>query len=151
HLREGVEDARFISNIPGRGYSFVAPVEIREETPRRPVEPPPPATAPPGSLPTQLTRIVGREEILQTLVEQQPRRRFLTITGPGGIGKTTVALAAAKAVGSHYRDGVFFVDLSPVSDPSFVPMTLAAALGVALQADDPTSLLVSVLREKHLL
>jgi predicted ATPase/DNA-binding winged helix-turn-helix (wHTH) protein len=149
-LRDGLEDGRSISNIPGRGYSFVAPAEIREGSPPN-SESSGPAPASLATLPQQLIRIVGREEILRSLIEQLPRRRFLTITGPGGIGKTTVALAVAKAIGSHYGDGVIFLDLSPVRDPSFVAGKLAAALGIALDPNDPVSLLVSALREKQML
>jgi DNA-binding winged helix-turn-helix (wHTH) protein len=149
-LRDGPEDGRFISNIPGRGYSFVAPVEIREATKPRP-DHSCSATAFLDTLPKQLTRIVGREDILRTLIEQQSRRRFLTVTGPGGIGKTTVAIAVARAVRSHYSDGIVFLDVSSLSDPSFVAGALAAALGIALDPNDPGSLLVSALRDRHML
>jgi predicted ATPase/DNA-binding winged helix-turn-helix (wHTH) protein len=149
-LRDRSEDARFISNIPGRGYSFVAPVKVQEGALPQP-DVACSAVAPLGALPKQITRIVGREEILHSLIEQQPRRRFLTITGPGGIGKTTIALAVAEAVASHYRDRIVFIDLSLVNDPSFVAGTLASALGIALHPNDPVALLVSALREKHML
>ena len=151
-LRDGLDGNRYISNIPGRGYSFVAPLEIGQVAAAEPPAHVAPLPSPSlGTLPTQITRIVGRDEILRLLAEQQQQRRLLTITGPGGIGKTTVVLAVAKAVASRYRDGIVYVDLSPVSDASFVPGTLAAALGVALHPENPVSSLVAAVRDRQLL
>jgi predicted ATPase/DNA-binding winged helix-turn-helix (wHTH) protein len=150
-LRDGQDGKRYVSNIPGRGYAFVGEVETKEDlsntvspaVPARPMQL--------RGLPVQLTRIIGREEIIEALVETGPRRRLLTIAGPGGIGKTTVALSIAKELRASFRDGVVFVDLSPVSSPEFVNGTLAAALNIALHPDDPIASLAAALREKQML
>ncbi len=151
-LGEGA-GARFISNVPGRGYAFVAPVTTEQAARASPEQARPdgPPRAAFHELPLSLTRIFGREEILRRLAEQQSHRRLVTLVGPGGIGKTTVAVAVARAIAGQYNDGVLFLDLAPIADPSFVPHALASALGIALQMDDPIGSLVAALRGKRML
>jgi KaiC/GvpD/RAD55 family RecA-like ATPase len=62
-------------------------------------------------------RIIGRDDVIPALGTQLARGRFLTIIGPGGIGKTTVAIAVAKAVCAAYKDGVWFVGLASLAPP----------------------------------
>jgi DNA-binding winged helix-turn-helix (wHTH) protein len=106
-LGDGAAGRRYIANHAGRGYAFIAPV-TRENTPSATAAPT--GTAEGGSLPTPLTRIVGRDEIVLALTTRLARRRFLTIAGPGGIGKTTVAVAVAERVRASYKDGVWLSD-----------------------------------------
>ncbi|MEA1674881.1 ATP-binding protein [Nitrospirillum sp. BR 11163] len=158
-LGEGRDGARYIANVPGRGYCFVAPV-IRSDTVAEPAAlAPPPAPSGAGAvmaahnLPVRLTRVVGREALIQTLSEQLPARRFITLVGPGGIGKTTVALALAEAAAAGYADGVRFVDFAPVTDATLGDATLAAsvlagALGVSV---DSIADLGAILQDKNLL
>src|SRR5262249_18037367 len=82
---------------------------------------------------------------------QLPRRRLLTIVGPGGIGKTTVALALAEALIAAYEHGIRFVDLAPLSDPQFVPSALASALGLAIHSDNAVPGLITYLQDKQML
>ncbi len=90
-----------------------------------------PAAAPtPNNLPVHLTSFVGRERELSEIRRLLQRARLMTITGPGGCGKTRLAVQAAAEVVHRYPDGVWFVDLGSVSDPAVVPRALAAALGV---------------------
>jgi predicted ATPase/DNA-binding XRE family transcriptional regulator len=92
-----------------------------------------PTVLPPHvSLPTPLTRLIGREHELETLRDRlkDDAVRWLTLTGPGGVGKTRLAIAVANAVGETYPDGVVFVDLTPLSDADLVPATIAGALAV---------------------
>jgi DNA-binding winged helix-turn-helix (wHTH) protein len=117
-LGDGRDGKRFIGNVPGRGYSFVAPV-TREQA-QEMVAPAIQATSI-GNLPAQLTRVIGRADIITTVVERVAQRRVLTIVGPGGIGKTTVAVAAAEALSGSYTDGVWFVGLASLQDPALVP------------------------------
>src|SRR5437016_8099104 len=128
-LGDGQAGKRYIANIPGRGYSFVAPV-TREHA--RPATPSPNEAAESNNLPAPLMRIIGRDDVITALGSQLTRRRLLTIVGPGGIGKTTVAVAVADAVRASYRDGVWFVVLASLADPDLVPSALATALGVQI-------------------
>ncbi|HYU63557.1 MAG TPA: adenylate/guanylate cyclase domain-containing protein [Verrucomicrobiae bacterium] len=97
-----------------------------------PAEFPPPRTldARPNNLPAQLTSFVGREEQIAEIRQLLDRTRLLTLTGPGGTGKTRVALQIAAETLTDYRDGCFFVDLAPITDPALVPAVMARALGV---------------------
>jgi predicted ATPase/DNA-binding winged helix-turn-helix (wHTH) protein len=148
-LGDGQDGNRYIATTPGRGYSFIAPVMVLTNTQAiaKPVEAPEPTS----HLPAPLTRMVGRADVVAAIVAQLPERRFTTIAGPGGIGKTTVALAVAEQLGTFYRDGVRFVDLAPVSDPRLVPSALASVLGLAIRSDNPVPGLIAFLKDKHML
>src|ERR1700704_3138767 len=112
-------DNRYVVNVVGRGYNFVAP--IREEPPPRASPSPTIAPAALHNLPFATTRMIGREEIVTALITHLSRRRLVTVVGPGGIGKTTVALAVAERMIAAYEDGVWLVVLAPLSDPHLVP------------------------------
>ena len=84
----------------------------------------------PNNLPTQLTSFVGREHELVTVAELLATTRLLTLTGPGGTGKTRLALQLAAAVAAGYPDGVWFVALEPLRDPSLVLGTVARTIGI---------------------
>src|SRR5258707_1148117 len=92
-LGDGQSGSRYIMTVPGRGYRFIAPVERLDEG--GPPAEPSAEVKQTHSLPAPLARMVGRAETVSALAKQLPQRRFLTIVGPGGIGKTTVALAVA--------------------------------------------------------
>ncbi len=147
-LGDGQAGKRYIANIPGRGYSFIAPV-MREQ--RQPAIAPTNGAAVRGNLPASLTRIVGRDDIIATLAAQLAQRRLLTLVGPGGIGKTTVALAVAESVGASYEEGVWFVELASLPDPDLVTSALGNVLGVSLPGANPISGLAGWLRNKRAL
>jgi len=147
-LGDGQTSARYIASVIGRGYRFVAPVAISEAP--RPVSLPS-ATGQSTGLPAQLRRMVGRSDVVAGLSTRLPRQRFVTIVGPGGIGKTTVAVAVAEGLATSYRDGARFVDLAPVANPALVPSALASALGLAILSADSIPNLVAFLRDKHIL
>jgi predicted ATPase len=94
---------------------------------------PPPRSldARPNNLPTQLTTFVGREKELGEAVALLGSTRLLTLTGPGGTGKTRLSLQVAAAAADEFPDGVWFVPLEPVREPALVIPTVARALGVA--------------------
>ena len=84
----------------------------------------------PQTLPAQLTRMVGREDSVQSVTEALSAHRFVTIVGPGGIGKTTVATAAAHALSPAFDAQIAFVDLGPLGEPRLVLGAIASTLGV---------------------
>src|SRR5438045_61099 len=134
-LGDGQGGRRYIATIPGRGYNFVAPVRFE-----KPAEASLAATivsAAAHNLPLAITRMIGREEAVATLVSPLSRERLLTIVGPGGIGKTTVALAVAERMISDYEHGVWLVDLAPLGDPRLVPSTVATVLGLEVHTENP--------------
>ncbi|MHB8573802.1 MAG: ATP-binding protein, partial [Dehalococcoidia bacterium] len=98
----------------------------------------------PTNLPVSLTSFLGREQELADLAQLLANTRLVTLTGPGGTGKTRLALGAAAAQAEQFPDGVFFVDLAPLQDPTLVPSAVAQALGV--QGIPETPLRDSVLR-----
>ncbi len=84
-----------------------------------------------GDLPAELTSFVGRVETLATVTAALHGDRLVTLTGIGGVGKTRVALRAARTDRQAYSDGVWFVDLSGLRDPALLPATIAATFGAA--------------------
>jgi len=145
-LRDHPEQPRFVQTITGRGYRFVAAVvEAKSETPGQEVaeeaaarrdpfleKPTRQAEARPTNLPVQRTRFVGRErEVLaagQLLLRQDVR--LVTVTGPGGIGKTRLAVQIASGLVEHFPGGTHFVSLSPLSDPGLIASMIVQTLGI---------------------
>jgi predicted ATPase len=146
-LGEGLGDLRYIQSVPGRGYRFVAPVNRSNSASRSSY----PQRVRPRDLPAPLTRIVGREDVIDALMLQVSSRRLVTIVGPGGVGKSMVALAVAEGLAGNYGDGARFVELSSIVDPALVPSAVAAAVGISTLSVDAISSLVAFLNSKQLL
>ena len=160
---------RHIENVVGRGYCFITPVVRGEAGPdgthAMPIGQ---AAQPPAEqsktaqdktvylpqsdgLPPCATRIFGREQTVAALRQQLSERRFVTIVGTGGMGKTTAALAAAERMQTHWRQGTVFVDLAPLTRAEQVPQALAAALVMERPAAMDTAAIVAALHSHHLL
>jgi predicted ATPase/DNA-binding winged helix-turn-helix (wHTH) protein len=168
-LGDGKSGARYVENVSGQGYRFAAPVtRVCEVSP--PGVPSTPAStalaageSESGSmayrtdnLPVPLTRMLGRARELSTLVTRVPQRRFVTLTGPGGIGKTLLALNVAAALAPGYPHGTCFVDLAVLTEPAGVAGALATALrGAAAPASaaagDPLTDILAFLQDKSML
>ena len=88
---------------------------------------------------------------MAALVSRLSSERLVTIVGPGGIGKTTVALAVAERLIASYEHGVWFVDLAPLGDPRLVPSAVATVLGLGIRTENSLASLIAGLREKQLL
>jgi len=131
-LGDGKDGARYIATDTGRGYRFVAPVTFADDL--HPSTPAAAATKREHNLPILLRRPVGHADIIDKLAERLPEWRLLTLAGPGGIGKTTLALAVADRLIAAYEHGVWLIDLALLSDPHLVPSAVAAALRIRLRA-----------------
>jgi predicted ATPase/DNA-binding winged helix-turn-helix (wHTH) protein len=145
-LRKRLGDG-VIATIPGRGYRFVAAAEVE-------LEPPVPSPKPPvssNSLPRPLSRLIGRQEDVAAVSDRLQQYPLVTIVGPGGIGKTRVAIATAERIRGHHPDGVWFADLSPIGTPATVPMALCSMLGVEVSSSDAVHELSRALAEKRAL
>jgi len=145
-LRKALGDtgksARYVVNVPGRGYCFVA--SFTHAT--APVAPPTVDILPPRSLPTPLSKMVGREEIVDKISTGLSLHRFTTVVGPGGIGKTAVAVTVGHRRAADFGGRVFFVDFGPLRDASHLATTVASALGLTISAEDPTPALLTFLK-----
>jgi predicted ATPase len=140
----GKSGVRYVENVTGRGYLFIAPVTRREE----------PRARQPG-LTIPLTRMIGREPILSALTARlaqarSSHRRFHTIVGPGGSGKSTVAANLADSLRDSYPDGARLVDLAAAHNAS--PLAaVAASLGCGASTRDEVTPLINMLRKKQML
>src|SRR5580693_8833673 len=149
-LGDGRDGVRYVSNVAGRGYCFVAP--ITHSTAARTVSVTGIATT--GRvqrLPPRLTRMVGRDDTVRSLAEQLQVWRFVSIVGPGGVGKTTVAISVAHTLFDGFHDAVFFIDLAALTDPQLVPTAVASALGLMVQTQDPLVSLLAFIGDNKIL
>jgi predicted ATPase len=147
-IGDGSGGRRYIVSVPGRGYSFVAPVSFEG------ADLPVPSGSPGKTghnLPAHLTRLIGRSDVVARIAQQLTRHRLLTLVGPAGIGKTSVALAVAEEMMATFEHGAWLVDLAPVADGHFVPNVLAAALGLQSTDKDPLPGLIGAVQNKQML
>ena len=146
--QERSSSTRYVTNVSGRGYCFVAPISCAANQPellRNSL-----AHSPIG-LPPCPTRMVGRDETVQLVSEELAARRFLTIVGPGGIGKTTVANAVSHTMLAAFDGAVHYVDFGPICTPSLVPNRVALTVGLPGNLDDPLAALPAFLRDRRIL
>jgi predicted ATPase/DNA-binding winged helix-turn-helix (wHTH) protein len=146
-LADGQFGNRYIANIKGRGYSFVGTVvsleggaESRNAKFRHQ-----------GRLPVRPIMMIGRETVVSEVRDELRNERFVTLLGPGGIGKTTIALAVGRAAAEEFGGKVHFVDLESLTDPRHVAGAVAASLGLELKSKDSGLELVDLVRSQKLL
>lgn len=159
-LRDAEPESDYVHNVTGRGYRFVAPITPQ----RRPSESPcAPSFAPTvlrlplqhpwrkNNLPLLVTSVFGRDQTIRAVADRVERERFVTVTGPGGSGKTTVAIGAAGTwVGAH-ANGVCFVDLAEARGPDEIWRLLGAALNVPTVATGTPPEILAYLSTQSLL
>jgi predicted ATPase/DNA-binding winged helix-turn-helix (wHTH) protein len=153
-LRKALGDrrdgARYVSNVAGRGYCFVAPITrsaVARTVPITGIA----TTERIQKLPRRLTRMVGRDDTVRALAEQLQMWRFVSIVGPGGVGKTTVAISVAHTLIGGFHDAVFFVDLAALTDAKLVPTAIASVLGLMVQTQDPVVGLLAFIGDRKIL
>jgi predicted ATPase/DNA-binding winged helix-turn-helix (wHTH) protein len=146
-LGDGQFGNRYITNIKGRGYSFVGTVvhlagstENRNDKFRHQ-----------GGLPVRRLMMIGRETVVREVGDKVRDERFVTLLGPGGIGKTTIALAVGRGAAEEFGGNVHLVDLESLTDPRHVAGAVATSLGLALKSKDPGLELVGLVRSRRLL
>ncbi|NLF15337.1 MAG: tetratricopeptide repeat protein [Anaerolineaceae bacterium] len=110
-----------------------------------------PTNAGPNNLPLSLTRFIGREREKGEVERLVATHRLLTLTGAGGVGKTRLAIAVASELCGVFADGVWHVDLAPLSDPALVAQAVATALGIGEAAFPLLPQLIAHLQPKHTL
>jgi predicted ATPase/DNA-binding winged helix-turn-helix (wHTH) protein len=137
---------RYIANVAGRGYSFVVPVTSLSPPTSEDINP-----SSKSRLPARLMRMLGRTHALATIQTKLNEQKFVTIVGPGGIGKTTLAVAIAHEMSAVLNSQVHFVDLGALGDASLVAPAVAAALGVSVQTNNIVPALIDRLRERPML
>lgn len=138
-LGEGGDGGRYIVNVLGRGYVFVAPVRRVLAGLDRPA----------GALPAGPDLLLGRDGALAALERLVRTRRLVSVVGAGGLGKSAVALAVARRAAPHFCDGVIYLDLAPLADGPALAAALATALGRDADASWPA--LCAELGRRHAL
>ena len=145
----GPDDVRYIATVNGRGYKLIVPVTSGAAS--TVLAAPADTTTRRHNLPTGTTRVIGRADAIDAIRRDFDIARLVTIVGPGGIGKTTVALAVAEHAIGAFRDGVWLVDLALVKEPNLPASAIAAALGIAGNAASVLTMLCKSLRDREML
>src|SRR5712671_2075884 len=150
-IRKAIGDGqfgnRYIANIKGRGYSFVGTVvPLAGGTENSNAK-----FSHQGRLAVRPIMMIGRETVVSEVSDKLRDERFVTLLGPGGIGKTTIALAVGRAVAEESGEKIHFVDLGSLTDSRHVTWAVATSLGVALKSKDPGLELVDLVRSRKLL
>jgi predicted ATPase/DNA-binding winged helix-turn-helix (wHTH) protein len=147
-LDPGADGVPYIATVVGRGYRFAAPVR-HSPFPARPGDEPTP-TPRPHNLPSPATRIVGRDGVIDGLLDTLFTSRLVSVVGPGGVGKTTVALAVARRAAAGHKDGAWLVDLAPLREAGFVADAIATAIGLRAHSANMLAALTGFLGQRDI-
>jgi predicted ATPase/DNA-binding winged helix-turn-helix (wHTH) protein len=143
-LGQDRSDASYIKNVPGKGYCFVAPISDSESIR-------PHISIKRGNIPNVPIRSIGRTEYIRSISAELPVSRLVTIVGPGGVGKTTVAIAIAQALEGGYEERAYLVDLAPLQNPAHVLTTISSSLGLGAYSDNPVLGLAARVNDRRML
>jgi DNA-binding winged helix-turn-helix (wHTH) protein len=127
-LRDGQFGNRYIANIKGRGYSFVCTVVRLEDSKDGGSDSPNFR----GRLPTRPLMLTDREAAARSLRDLVPAHRVVTLAGPGGIGKSTLAIEVGHVILADFQGGGWFIELASLADEDLVPSAVASVLGLKL-------------------
>ena len=145
-LGDGQFNRKYITNVQGRGYSFVAPV-VRQGGEEQQTN----SLTRGSNLPSALGGMIGRDDVVLQIRSRLGAERLITILGAGGIGKTTVALAVGHAALADFSGAVFFLDLSVLRSKEQVVAAISSAVGVVAQPGDSEEVLLEFLRSRSAL
>ncbi|HEY5755204.1 MAG TPA: winged helix-turn-helix domain-containing protein [Steroidobacter sp.] len=146
-LGENSDGSSYIASVPGRGYRFIPAVAIeaaepatmaQELTPSIQILPPP-------------RGLIGREYEVERAADLLAQRSLVTLVGPGGVGKTSIAIAVAHRLQREFPDGIYFVDFAAANQSSVVPNILAAACGLRGNPPDTVVALIEYLASRRTL
>ena len=141
--------AHALTTVPGRGYRFTL---LLDEGPGEATSLPAAKPTSQRGLPANKPTLIGRENDLSAVLALLADTHLLTLVGAGGVGKTRLALEVADCAGAGFADGVCFVELAPVTDPSLLVRTIAGVLDVHEEATRPLiDTLLDVLRRRSVL
>ena len=156
-LGESRESPRFLETVSGKGYRFIAPVErLSLDQPQQSSEVPASADSlqnvPRHNLPAELTSFVGRRKELTELRRLLTGSRLLSLTGDGGVGKTRLAVRLVSELVREAPEGMWLIDLAPLTTPALIAQTIATLIGVRESAGRSVrEALVEYLRHREVL
>src|ERR1700693_2093999 len=149
-------ERELIRTIAGRGYQFTGEIRTVAAGPNAQTtggmpQPTPTPSRPPTNLPELVSELIGRDVELDEILDLSASHRLLLLVGVGGIGKTRLGFEAARHLLPRFADGVWAIELAPLSDPELVPVAVASALGLELASGVASPLSVAnALRSKQL-
>ena len=140
-LLRAADDALYHAKLAGRNRAYANGYQSDAENAR------PKHASAPNNLPVALTRLVGRKAETAHLRALLEKHRLVSVVGTGGTGKTRVALAVATESSGRFGDGAWFVDLSPISDPSLIASTIAAVFEAEVSMGESAADALAVILE----
>ena len=150
-IRKALDDRqfgnRYIANVQGKGYSFVSAIVSLEDGAVSDSD----KLLHRGNLPARLPRMIGRDQLVTEVKDRLREDRFVTLLGPGGIGKTTVAIATGHALAAEFNEEVYFVDLGSLTDQRSVAGAIGKSLGVTPRSNDASRDVINLVRSRKLL